>query len=103
MRSSGSLVIRPSRTPGREAAHETNRAVASRRYGATNPAATMPRTLPAVGYPEQVTAGLAPSTADPWGLACRDASGLRRTELPSEPAPVRAGARRGRRRGDRHR
>ena len=43
-RSSGSLVIRPSRTSGRLAAASTNRVVVSSRKGATNPATTMGRT-----------------------------------------------------------
>ena len=46
IRPAASQVITPSRTPGREAAHLTKRAVASSRYGATNAAATMPGTLP---------------------------------------------------------
>ena len=41
MRSTGSQVTRPSRTSGSSAATETNRAVASSRYGATKAATTM--------------------------------------------------------------
>ena len=51
-RSSGSHVIRASRTPGRRAAASTNRVVVSSRYGATNPAVTMGETYPPVTMPD---------------------------------------------------